>query len=126
MFRRIKIGATTLAVLIGVWAPAFWLGQYVSDQKNLDDKERLKATIEYQAESQQRALREQRDQLYAEKAQEIDRIMLMCRAAATEAKQATSQAKQATESAKGVLDTVKETKDAQIDTIRETLQKVKK
>lgn len=126
MFRRIRIAATMLAVLIGVSAPPFWLGQYVSDQNNLKDKERLKATIEYQAESQQRALREQRDQLYDEKKDEIGRIMLMCRAAATESKQAATEAKQATESARGVLDTVKETKDAQVDTIRGALDKVKK
>lgn len=133
MFRRIRIGATTLAVLIGVWAPAFWLGQYMSDQNHAEEFKKLRAdintanaTIQYQTESANRALREQRIEILEEKNQEIKRIMLMCTSAATESKQAASQAKQATESAKDVLDTVKESKEAQVDTIRGALDKVKK
>lgn len=133
MFRRLRIGATALAVLIGVCTPPFWLGQYVSDQNHAegykklrDDVNRANSTIQFQADSANRALREQRIEILEEKNQEIARIMLMCRSAATESKQAATEAKQATESAKGVLDTVKETKDAQVETIRDALDKVKK
>ena len=120
--KRIRTVLICVSVFIGVNSPAFWAGQYTSKQEYKETIKNLQGTIDYQTESYNRAMRDQRDNLLAEKNQEIDRnraasnqeigrLMNMCTAAATKANQ--------------VLDTVKESREAQVEAIKETMEKTK-
>lgn len=131
--KNIKSIAVLIACIIGSQVPGFYMGNYNSDRNNAaviesqaKEIDRLKNLAVYIQNEGNRVCGEQMDKMLDDKKREVGRIMNMCQIAATKSEQAATKSESASSAALGVLETVKDSRDAQVDEIRKTLQGDKK
>lgn len=133
IWKQILLSLGSVILLLVFGSPFYFIGEYQSNSRNkaeidsLNDKlNKSNSLVAFQSGEHGRLMREQRIEIMEEKKQDLDRIMLICNAAAAKSEKASESSTKAVESVKSVLDTVKESNDVQVDAIRETLEKGQK